>query len=180
MARTRAKSDFGFPRWGGYGRDQDAATVQQCDAEGCTERGDHPARKSPFSNERWHFCETHAAEYNRNWDFFRSVSEEDARRFTDEADGSASGYARANPWSDGWGGAETDGVSRADRAAYDALDLDPGASTDEIKAQFRRLAKQYHPDRNPGDATARERFHAVRAAYDRLVPKTAKTGGSRR
>lgn len=167
---TRGKLDFGFPRWSGYGRDKDPATVRICDAEGCTARADHPAKKSPHSNERWWFCEAHAAEYNRNWDFFRGMSEEQKARFQQEE--GTSTHRQADPWS--WGGPAEEGLSRAERDAWEALDLDPGADAETLKAQYRKLAKQYHPDRNCGDAEARERFHAVQAAYDFLTTRMAK------
>ncbi len=43
-----------------------------------------------------------------------------------------------------------------------------GASADEIRKSFRKLAKQLHPDQNPGDAKAEERFKRVSAAFDIL------------
>ena len=37
-----------------------------------------------------------------------------------------------------------------------------------VKAAYRRLAKEHHPDRKPGDKEAAKRFHAIQAAYDVL------------
>jgi molecular chaperone DnaJ len=51
---------------------------------------------------------------------------------------------------------------------YKILGVDKKASADEVKKAYRKLARQYHPDRNPDDAKAEERFKEVQAAYDVL------------
>lgn len=51
---------------------------------------------------------------------------------------------------------------------YRVLGVSTSASDAEIRAAFRKLAKQYHPDRNPGDKAAEERFKEVSAAFDIL------------
>src|SRR5256884_2126494 len=51
---------------------------------------------------------------------------------------------------------------------YKALGVDKKAGADEIKKAYRKLARQYHPDRNPDDKKAEERFKEVSQAYDVL------------
>jgi len=51
---------------------------------------------------------------------------------------------------------------------YQMLGIDRDASPEEIKKAFRRLALKYHPDRNPGDKEAEERFKEINEAYSCL------------
>ncbi len=51
---------------------------------------------------------------------------------------------------------------------YKVLGVSPDASDDEIKTAYRRLAKQYHPDRNPGDAEAARKMQEINDAYDQI------------
>ena len=51
---------------------------------------------------------------------------------------------------------------------YKVLGVSPNASDDEIKQAYRRLAKQYHPDRNPGDASAAKKMQEINAAYEQI------------
>ncbi len=51
---------------------------------------------------------------------------------------------------------------------YKVLGVQRGASEEEITKAYRKLAKKYHPDLNPGDATAAEKMSEINAAYDKL------------
>lgn len=51
---------------------------------------------------------------------------------------------------------------------YKVLGVSRDASDDEIKRAYRRLAKQYHPDRNPGDAAAARKMQQINAAYEQI------------
>jgi len=51
---------------------------------------------------------------------------------------------------------------------YKTLDVKRDASQDEIRKAYRELARKYHPDRNPDDKAARERFQAIQKAFDVL------------
>jgi molecular chaperone DnaJ len=52
---------------------------------------------------------------------------------------------------------------------YAILQVDKKATPEEIKKSYRKLARQYHPDRNPGDAAAEKRFKEISAAHDILA-----------
>src|SRR5947199_9906775 len=52
---------------------------------------------------------------------------------------------------------------------YDTLGIKKGASQDEIKKAYRKLARQHHPDANPGDKASEEKFKEVQTAYDVLA-----------
>ena len=51
---------------------------------------------------------------------------------------------------------------------YQVLGLSPDASDEEIKQAYRRLAKKYHPDLNPGDPVAAKKMQQVNAAYEQI------------
>ena len=57
------------------------------------------------------------------------------------------------------------------RDYYEVLGIQKGASEDEIKKAYRKMAKQYHPDLNPNDPTAAAKMNDVNVAYDQI--KTA-------
>lgn len=166
MARSSRSYDWGFPRWRGYGSSRDAETVRMCDRHGCDKPGDRPAPKSPNSRERWYFCETHAAEYNRNWNYFDGLSAEEAAAREADERRSANGFAEASHY--GWGGPGDGSRSRDEMRALDVLELDTDADFDAVKSAWRRLAKANHPDVRPDDAEAAKRFQAIQAAFEVL------------
>lgn len=54
------------------------------------------------------------------------------------------------------------------RDPYEVLGISRSASEDEIKTAYRKLAKRYHPDLNPGDPTAAQKMNEVNQAYEQI------------
>lgn len=166
MAGSKRSNDWGFPRWRSYGGNRDATRVRICDRHGCEEPGDRPAPKSPNSPERWYFCERHAAEYNRNWNYFEGLTKEQREQREQEEQREAAGFTQSRHH--GWGGPGDGSRSADEMRALEFFELDPDVEFAEIKAAWRRIAKENHPDVKPGDADASRRFQAGQAAWDVL------------
>src|SRR5688572_13290197 len=58
---------------------------------------------------------------------------------------------------------------------YVVLGIPHGASEAEIKRAYRRLARRYHPDINPGDGVAEARFRQILHAYETLIDPTRRS-----
>lgn len=140
--------------------------MRLCDRHGCTEPGNHPAPKAPNSPDRWYFCQTHAAEYNRGWNYFEGLTPEEAAAREARETADANGFAEARHY--GWAGPGDGTRSRDEMRALDVLELEPDADFEAVRLAWRRLAKANHPDVRPGDADAAKRFQAIQAAYDVL------------
>ena len=166
MSRARRSDNWGFPRWGGYGSSRDAVEVRLCDRHGCNDAGTCPAPKSPNSKDRWYFCQQHAAEYNKNWDYFEGLDKEEAaeRARTEQRDNA--GFAEAQHY--GWGGSGDGTFSRDELRALEVLGLETDATFEDVKKAWRNRAKELHPDVRPGDEAAAKAFQACQLAYEVL------------
>lgn len=137
-----------------------------CDRDGCDQPGDRPAPKSPNSPDRWYFCEAHAAEYNRNWNYFEGLSAEEAAAREADEQRDASGFRQSKHYA--WGGPGDGTRSRDEMRALGVLELEADASFEDVKLAWRRLAKANHPDVKPGDKDAADRFRKAQAAFEVL------------
>src|SRR5215469_16382133 len=59
-------------------------------------------------------------------------------------------------------------MAQSSQSLYDVLGVKRDASAEDIRKAYRNLAKQFHPDLNPGKPEAEARFKSVSAAYDLL------------
>ena len=166
MSKARRSLDWGFPRWRGYEEGREAATVRLCDRHGCDEKGDCPAPKSPNSPERWYFCQRHAAEYNRKWDYFEGLDKEQAESRAQAERNENAGYAEAAHY--GWASSGDGSRSDDEMRALEVFELEADADFETIKKAWRARAKKVHPDVNPGDEDAARAFHAYSLAYEVL------------
>ncbi len=168
-----------------------------CDHIGCALAGAHRAPKSrERSNEYWYFCQAHAAEYNRNWNYFEGMTEEDfvSHQAREEIGHrptwtfrpgrgerlSASRFWRAAMPGDrfgvfGGGPPANDPERRAARRlsrtqilALEALSLGEDAEPAAIRARYADLVKRWHPDSNGGDRSAEALLQKAVAAYQTL------------
>jgi hypothetical protein len=176
MARQKRSDDWGFPRWRSYGdKGRSAAKLRLCDRVGCNEIGDRPAPKAPHSKDRWYFCEAHAAEYNKNWNYFAGLSPEEAARRAADEDRDAKGFRQSAQWK--WAGPGDGTRSRDEMRALSVLGLESDVEFREVRSTYRRLAKEHHPDLKQGDKEAEKRFREIQAAYDVLKSAEERKNG---
>lgn len=62
-------------------------------------------------------------------------------------------------------------LGRVERCFYRVLGVHLSAPSDEIRQAYRRLARQWHPDRHRGDDVAKRRFQEIQQAYEVLMDK---------
>lgn len=168
--------------------------VRPCMASGCSEEGRYRAPSSPARlNDYIWFCLEHVRAYNRSWDFFRGMAQDEIERYIR---GNAVGHRPTYPL--GVGGARAfarvrlgfaDAFSLFDNgpqhslfrahgtvrklsegqiAALKVLDLDESASLQDATRRYKELVKRYHPDANGGDRRCEERLKRVIRAYRSL------------
>lgn len=163
------------------------AHTHRCDMPGCSETGDHKAPKHRGLNEYYHFCFDHVRDYNKAWDFFSGMSERDIQSHLEK-----SLYGDRPTWRyDSLSNLEDDLLRETEREytysekqektyssreryidsstpeheALSIMGLTPPVTLEEIKMQYRKLAKKYHPDLNRDDPKAEDLLKKVNMAY---------------
>jgi len=159
--------------------------IKKCDHAGCTKAGTCRAPKSRALNDYWYFCQEHAAEYNKNWNFYADMTpeeiEEDWERQTfgaplrDRAAANADSADYVKFLNDFITGRATfDRRATMPKtpgpvtAALQTLGLTPTATWRDVGVKYRALAKKYHPDTARDLKNAAAEFTKITAAYETL------------
>ena len=156
--------------------------IKKCDFPGCQKAGTCRAPKTRDLREYWNFCQEHAAEYNKNWNFYANMTpeeiEEDWERQTfgepinkRSAQDSADYIKFLNDFITGRNTFDKmppkKSMPENILSAFKTLGLPISASWREIGAKYRALAKKYHPDTAKQNANASE-FAKISSAYQTL------------
>ena len=165
-----------------------------CAAEGCTAEAHYPAPKSrdALRDYLW-FCLEHVRAYNKSWNYYEGFQgaalEAEIRRATTWERPSwkfATGKPAEEMFDDSMrlfdfetrGGAGNGRqLSPEERRAWKTMRMEPVDDLDRVKAQYKQLAKEYHPDMNGGDAGAEERLKEINLAYD-LIRKSLQSNAA--
>lgn len=156
--------------------------IKKCEYPGCTKAGVCRAPKNRELKEYWYFCQEHAAEYNKNWNFYANMTpdeiEEDWERQT-----FGESTKRSNEDTKDYIKFLNDFISGRDTfdkmppkkslpseiiSAFKTLGLPITASWREIGAKYRTLAKKLHPDTATGSDSSGLEFAKISAAYQTL------------
>lgn len=177
---------------------QKAVETRECHREDCDLAGDHPAPKPRGLEGVYWFCQKHAGEYNRNYDFFAGMSDAELAAFNEMA---RHGFQKTWKFGTGpmgkgksasahdprrWRGREffeqntearqarrkeqqSQGVTAQ---ALAELDLEAGATASEIRVRYGEYIRKFHPDSNGGDRSTEHMLARVLRAG-----KTLKAAG---
>jgi len=173
------------------------AEHRSCEWPDCDDAGEHRAPRSrhELGEYRW-FCLDHAREYNKAWNYYRDMSEQEV-----EADRRRDTVWERPSWplGSGPGSFESAGIESGDyfdplgilggngfasssnhesvefnlppkhRQAAAVLGLEAPVTTETVKARYKELVKQHHPDANGGDATSEDKIREINQAYQELM-----------
>jgi len=180
--------------------------TRTCDHRECDEHGAYRAPKARMLDRggagdyRW-LCLKHIREFNKSWNFFDGMSDDEVLRYKDEDitghrptwkmgsrtstpnhmhqyddpfDFQRDGGFGAHAQNKQQGSPPPEGViiDEQHRAALATLDLKPGSTLKEIKKRRKELAKKFHPDICGGDKQAEEILKTINQAYTHLLSCT--------
>lgn len=162
-------------------------TGHPCSHFGCPNPGNFRAPRSRDNPGEYQWlCEEHITEFNKKWNYFEGMNEDEIYAFQRDA---TTGHRptwridqlKGNPTArleEAFGRmfgdrpsfkADVKPINARDKDALATLDLEHPSDTPKIKAQYRELVKKYHPDVNVGNVLAEETFKKITRAYQHLM-----------
>ncbi|MGH1399048.1 MAG: DnaJ domain-containing protein [Alphaproteobacteria bacterium] len=177
------------PQSAEFDNQQSAPQEQLCDMPNCTEKGEHRAPKDRGLNEYYHFCTDHARDYNKAWNFFDGMTEDDIQQqvynsmYGDRptwkygVNGNAEEALYERAWKMYGGEGEAPNKKERERAkigsseyskeheAMAVMGLAPPLTFNGIKLRYRELALKHHPDRNQGCEKSEDILKDINMAY---------------
>lgn len=180
-------------------KDEPSPEERVCEWPGCRKHGDSRAPKSSDQlNSFYWFCQSHASEYNKSWNFFEGMGEGEAQAFRESAayghrptwswrnthSASARASKASRDFADGFD--DPYGVfgnrqnphkpeepreapmGRLQSKALETMGLEASAEPSSVRKRYAELVKRYHPDANGGDRSSEEHLGRVIAAYQIL------------
>lgn len=161
--------------------------AHSCSHSGCNRNAEHraPLSKHQLNEYQW-LCAEHIVEFNKRWDYFNGMSQEQIEEFQKDASFGHRPTWKTNESERHAAQKLHDALNRfmgskaafspiiaplnhKDKNALADLDMDHPCTRTDIKAQYKKLVKRYHPDRNPGDKNAEERFKQIAISYQHLI-----------
>jgi len=160
--------------------------IKRCDHPGCTKAGTCRAPKDHTLKEYWMFCTEHAAEYDKNWNFYANMTDDEIE---DDWESSVFGTPLKNRDTtshinhDDYVKFINDFLTGRDKfdrippkpktpttitSALRTLGLGVNATWRDVGIKYRALAKQHHPDTATNKENAAAEFARISAAYDTL------------
>ena len=161
-----------------------------CEWENCKEVGTFkaPAEKDNSKNFRW-LCEDHIKLFNRNWNYFEGMSQNEIENFLKsdltwhrptQKFGSSDNFFNIlwnNALSDKFNffkkekitnGFTVRKLSEKDKDAFRIMELELNADWSIIQKKFKTLVKKFHPDRNAGNKGFEDKLKKITLAYSHL------------
>ncbi len=159
--------------------------IKKCDHEGCTKAGTCRAPKTRDLKEYWWFCQEHAAEYNKNWNYYADMTADEIEDDWERRTFGSSLKDKATAQSDADDYVKFINDFLTGRASFDRrpapsktpgpvtsalklFGLPPTASWRDVGIKYRALAKKYHPDTATDKANAATEFAKISTAYETL------------
>lgn len=174
-----------------------SSRAKTCDMPGCHGHGEHRAPKDRSLKDHYWFCFDHVKDYNAAWDYFSGMGRDemeehivnslygDRPTWRYDVDGAFAENLRRAAWQtyhftekeppkDSFRGTTSVPPNTPEAEALALMDLEPPVTLDEVKARYKELAKQYHPDLNQGDKKAEDLLKSINMAYTILKLSYAK------